>query len=111
MQEQRWQAQNYFGNLYRRWKARLDSPKAITAKAHKLARVLWHLLKYKTTLQPGGLRQKGAKNETQEAGPSAKLCHHSQISPRSKPMTCMSSFSGGDRLTPLNHLTWPPLLR
>lgn len=39
-------AQNYFGDLYRRWKARLGGPKAITAMAHKLARVLWHLLKY-----------------------------------------------------------------
>ena len=41
-----WHAQNYFGDLYRRWKARLGSPKAITAMAHKLARVLWHLLKH-----------------------------------------------------------------
>ncbi|HMJ91215.1 MAG TPA: IS110 family transposase [Candidatus Acidoferrum sp.] len=40
-------AQNYFGDVYRRWKARLGGPKAITAMAHKLARVLWHLLKYK----------------------------------------------------------------
>ena len=40
-------AENYFGALYRRWKARLGAPKAITAMAHKLARVLWHLLKYK----------------------------------------------------------------
>ena len=40
-------AQNYFGDLYRRWKARLGAPKAVTAMAHKLARVLWHLLKYK----------------------------------------------------------------
>ena len=40
-------AQNYFGDIYRRWKARLGGPKAITAMAHKLARVLWHLLKFK----------------------------------------------------------------
>jgi len=40
-------AQTYFGDLYRRWKARLGAPKAITALAHKLARVLWHLLKFK----------------------------------------------------------------
>ena len=40
-------AENYFGDLYRRWKARLGAPKAITAMAHKLARVLWHLLKFK----------------------------------------------------------------
>lgn len=40
-------AENYFGDLYRRWKARMGAPKAITAMAHKLARVLWHLLKFK----------------------------------------------------------------
>lgn len=47
-----WQAQNYFGDLFRRWKARLGSPKAITAMAHKLARVLWHLLKFKQPFNP-----------------------------------------------------------
>jgi transposase len=47
-----WQAKNYFGELYRRWKARLGSPKAITAMAHKLARILWHLLKFKQPFNP-----------------------------------------------------------
>jgi transposase len=42
-----WRAQNYFGDLYRRWKARLGNQKAVTAMAHKLARVVWHLLKFK----------------------------------------------------------------
>ena len=42
-----WRAQNYFGDLYRRLKARLGNQKAVTAMAHKLARVLWHLLKFK----------------------------------------------------------------
>ena len=32
--------------------ARLGSPKAITAMAHKLARVLWHLLKFKQPYNP-----------------------------------------------------------
>jgi transposase len=45
-------AQNYFGDLYRRWKARLGTPKAITAMAHKLARILWHLFKYKEAFNP-----------------------------------------------------------
>jgi transposase len=45
-------AQNYFGELYRRWRARLGSPKAITAMAHKLARILWHMLKYKQPFDP-----------------------------------------------------------
>ena len=47
-----WHAQNYFGDLYRRWKARLGGPKAITAMAHKLARILWHLLKHKEAFNP-----------------------------------------------------------
>lgn len=47
-----WRAQNYFGDLYRRWQARLGSPKAISAMAHKLARILWHLLKYKEPFNP-----------------------------------------------------------
>jgi len=47
-----WQAKNYFGDLYRRCKARLGSPKAITAMAHKLARILWHLLKFKQPFNP-----------------------------------------------------------
>ena len=46
------QAQNYFGELYRRWKARLGTPKAITAMAHKLARILWHLFKYREAFNP-----------------------------------------------------------
>ena len=45
-------AQNYFGDLYRRWKARLGTPKAITAMAHKLARILWHLFKYRQAFDP-----------------------------------------------------------
>jgi transposase len=47
-----WHAQNYFGDLYRRWKARLGTPKAITAMAHKLARILWHLIKHRIPYDP-----------------------------------------------------------
>jgi transposase len=54
-------AENYFGELYRRWKARLGGPKAITAMAHKLARVLWHLLKYKEPFKPEVFAQEEAK--------------------------------------------------
>lgn len=56
-----WRAQNYFGDLYRRWKARLGSPKAITAMAHKLARILWHLLKFKEPFRPEVFAQEEAK--------------------------------------------------
>ena len=56
-----WRAQNYFGDLYRRWQARLGSPKAITAMAHKLARILWHLLKYKQPFNPEVFAKEEAK--------------------------------------------------
>jgi len=56
-----WRAQNYFGDLYRRWKARLGTPKAITAMAHKLARILWHLLKFKQPFNPDVFRHEEQK--------------------------------------------------
>lgn len=37
----------YLGNYFRRLKARMGAPKAITAMAHKLARIVFHLLKTK----------------------------------------------------------------
>jgi transposase len=37
-------SQSYLGNYYRRMRAKLGTPKAITAAAHKLARVVYHLL-------------------------------------------------------------------
>ena len=61
-----WQAKNYFGDLYRRWKARLGAPKAITAMAHKLARVLWHLLKYKQPFNPEVFAKAEAKMKRQK---------------------------------------------
>lgn len=42
-------SQSYLGSYYRRMRAKLGTPKAITAAAHKLARVVYHLL---TTGQP-----------------------------------------------------------
>ena len=45
----------------RRRKARLGSPKAITAMAHKLARILWHLLKFKQPFNPEVFAQEEAK--------------------------------------------------
>jgi transposase len=56
-----WHAQNYFGELYRRWKARLGGPKAITAMAHKLARILWHLLKFRQAFNPDVFRKEEEK--------------------------------------------------
>ena len=39
----------------------MGSPKAITAMAHKLARVLWHLLKYKEPFNPEVYAKEEAK--------------------------------------------------
>ena len=37
-------SRSWLGNYYRRMKAKLGAPKAITAAAHKLARIVYHLL-------------------------------------------------------------------
>jgi hypothetical protein len=39
-------SQSYLGAYLRRQRSRLGAPKAITATAHKLARILYHLLRY-----------------------------------------------------------------
>jgi transposase len=40
-------AQNYLGEFYRKMKWRLGAPEAVTATAHKLARIVYHLLSTK----------------------------------------------------------------
>lgn len=40
-----WRSQSYLGSYYRRMRARHGTPKAITATAHKLARIVFYLLK------------------------------------------------------------------
>lgn len=69
-----WRSKDYLGECFRRWKARLGTPKAITAMAHKLARILWHLIKYKQAYDPTvwavaeqKLRQKKIKRLQQNA--------------------------------------------
>jgi len=47
-----WRSKDYLGDCFRRWKARMGTPKAITAMAHKLARIIWHLIKYKEAYDP-----------------------------------------------------------
>ena len=47
-----WRAKNYLGDCFRRWKARLGTAKAITAMAHKLARILWHMIKHRAPYDP-----------------------------------------------------------
>lgn len=38
-------SQSYLGHFYRKMRSRLGAPKAITATAHKLARIVFHLLR------------------------------------------------------------------
>jgi transposase len=47
-----WHSKDYLGDCFRRWKARLGTPKAITAMAHKLARILWHLIRFRQSYDP-----------------------------------------------------------
>jgi transposase len=37
-------SQSFLGHFYRRMRAKLGAPKAITAAAHKLARILYHMV-------------------------------------------------------------------
>jgi transposase len=57
-----WQSKTYLGDCFRRWKARLGTPKAITAMAHKLARIIWHLLKYQQPYDPAVWAKAEEKN-------------------------------------------------
>jgi transposase len=41
-----WRSKTYLGAKFRRWRARLGAPKAITAMAHMLARLVYRMLKY-----------------------------------------------------------------
>ena len=48
-------SQSAFGAFFRRMKARLGTPKAITATAHKLARLVYGLLKHGTAYVQQGI--------------------------------------------------------
>lgn len=40
-----WHSKSYLGDYFRRMRGRHGAPKAITATAHKLARIIYHLVK------------------------------------------------------------------
>lgn len=40
-------AHNHLGEFYRRMKRKLGAPEAVTATAHKLARIVYHMLRTK----------------------------------------------------------------
>jgi hypothetical protein len=39
-----YRSQSYLGHYFRRMRAKLGAPKAITAAAHKLARIIYHMV-------------------------------------------------------------------
>ena len=94
-----WHAQNYLGDLYRRWKARLRGPKAITAMAHKLARVLWHLLKYKEPFNSEVFAKEEEKMQRKKLARLHNMAASLTLPAHSQPMTSMPCFSGA--------LQWP----
>ena len=50
-------SESALGDFYRRMRAKLGAPKAITAAAHKLARVVFHLLKTREASNDGVFAQ------------------------------------------------------
>ena len=50
-------SQSAFGAFFRRLRARLGAPKAITATAHKLARLIYSLLKHGTAYVQQGMAE------------------------------------------------------
>ena len=47
---------SYLGAQYRRLRTRLGAPKAITAMAHRLARLVYHMLKFGQQYVDKGIR-------------------------------------------------------
>ena len=63
-------SKSWLGNYFRRMRAKLGAPKAITAAAHKLARIVYHLL---TTRQPYDESIYAKYQEQSRARATAKL--------------------------------------
>jgi len=54
-------SQSYLGAYYRRMRARLGAPQAITAAAHKLARMVYHLISTRTAYDESVFAQEEQK--------------------------------------------------
>src|SRR5438093_8599457 len=65
-------SQSALGAFFRRMKARLGSPKAITAAAHKLARLVYHLLKHGSAYVQQGLENYEAQYHERKVKTMAK---------------------------------------
>ena len=59
-------SQSYLGAQYRRLRARLGAPKAITAMAHKLARLVYRMLKWGHEYVDKGLQYYAARHREQQ---------------------------------------------
>jgi transposase len=70
-------AKNYMGEFYRKMKWRLGAPEAITATAHKLARIVYHMLStkepYCETVLAKCDQQASLRTETRLRNQAAKL--------------------------------------
>jgi hypothetical protein len=78
-------ADNYLGEFFRRRKRKLEKPKAVTATAHKLARIVFHLLTTKQEYNESVFLQheKEAAARDSESGPKG-------LDSRSPGSECMS---------------------
>jgi hypothetical protein len=65
-------SQSALGAFFRRMKARLGTPKAITAAAHKLARLVYHLLKHGSAYVQQGLENYEAQYHERRVKTMAK---------------------------------------
>jgi transposase len=66
---------SHLGDKYRRLRAKLGAPKAITAMAHQLARIIWHLLTYRVPFDIGIFAALEKANQT-------RRLNHLQSHPR-----------------------------
>jgi transposase len=55
---------SYLGEKYRRLRTKLGAPEAITAMAHQLARIIWHLLTYRVAFDMSVFAQIEKANQT-----------------------------------------------
>jgi transposase len=55
---------SFLGDKYRRLRAKLGAPKAITAMAHQIARIIWHMLTYRVPFDIGIFAAQEKANQT-----------------------------------------------
>jgi transposase len=79
------------GEFYRRMRSRLGAPKAITATAHKLARIIYHLLITREPYNEDVFArieigyQKRDREPTESAGASPGICARTSTSLKKVP--------------------------